>query len=429
MQRYHDWLELSECLGPRSMLFRPLIEAFGSPDRILGARESEIRHVLPDVSDALLDRLLRRHKRERAAKIAAYCERAGVQILAYGDDTYPAALRELPDPPVLLYCRGTLPDFEQYATVGVVGPRLADAYGEAVAYKLSFELSAAGVVIVNGMADGVDGVALAGAIAAGGSVVAVLGCGIDVTYPKHHDKLLAECVECGAVITEYAPGTPPNGYNFPVRNRLISALSRVVLVVQGNERSGALITARYAISQGTPLFAVPGNITSPLSAGSNMLLQMGAQPALASMDVLYPLLPQFHRTLTPSLIKEAEQYAYPVPEMFKRFGLRSAAEKEKREKRRRERAQKSLVQTERSLARASGRGEASNGSPASREAPDLGMLTPEQRKIYDVLPEGAFSVDDVTARGVPVSKAIGTLTIFEVYGLLGALPGGLYEKK
>jgi DNA processing protein len=195
-----------------------------------------------------------------------------------------------------------------------------------MAYKLSFELAAAGAVIVSGMADGLDGIATAAALSAGGQVIAVLGCGIDVTYPRHHTRLLSECAERGAVITEYAPGTPPNGYNFPIRNRLISALSDAVLITQAGENSGALITARYAALQGRPLYAVPGNVTSPLCAGSNRLLQSGAYPVLEARDILSPLLPCYHKALSEKQFTEAAQFSALDTEKLQKLGVRLCAE-------------------------------------------------------------------------------------------------------
>ncbi len=416
MQHEQNWVLLSQILGPRSPLFRPLIEAFGSPEAIFAAKEEQIRVVLPDIGAGTLGALRSQKGAQAAQKICLYCHRNGVRILPFDSAEYPALLRELDEPPVLLYVQGRLPDFGKHASVGIVGPRRADAYGERVAYKLSFELAAAGAVVVSGMAQGIDGIATAAAIAAGGSAIAVLGCGIDIVYPKHHGKLMAECREHGAVITEYAPGTPPNGYNFPVRNRLISALSRSVLVVQAGEHSGALITARYAIMQGRPLYAVPGDITEPRSQGSNRLLQAGAHPALSAGDVLFPLLPRYHATLNEQSMREAEQYSMLDERGARRFGLRlsSVQRMEKQDKKEKKKIAKGPSQ-EKELAR------------EEALAPDLSALTPRQRELYACLPHEPFSVDALAGQGVPVAEAISTLTILEIYGLLVTRPGGMYQ--
>lgn len=418
MKHEENWIALAEILGPRSPLLKPLLEAFGTPEAIFSAGEEALLHACPDLRAGTLRALVAKRTAQNASRIALWCHRNGVRILTLDSQAYPSPLRELDEPPAVLYCRGNLPDFATRAAVGIVGTRKADAYGEHVAYKLSFELSAAGAVIVSGMADGLDGVATAAALSAGGSAIAVLGCGIDVTYPRHHGKLMKECAACGAVLTEYPPGTPPNGYNFPIRNRLISALSDALLVVQAGERSGALITARYAVMQGRVLYAVPGNIDSPLSLGSNRLLQAGARAALSSQDVLDPLLPRYHASLSQETLREAMQYSGPDPRAFSTYGIRSVqkgtqtkeGKKEKRRKRDRVSAPPAAVQ------------EAPESAPTD-------ALTPRQRELYLMLPDTTFAPDFLTERGVPISEAISTLTVLEIYGLLVSRPGGMYEKK
>ena len=158
----------------------------------------------------------------------------------------------------------------------------------------------------------------------------MLGCGIDVCYPRHHKKLMSEVEQCGAVLTEYPPGTPPNGYHFPIRNRLISALSDAVLVVEAPENSGALITARYAILQGRILYTVPGDITNALCAGSNKLLQLGARPALCAEDVLSVLRSRYADALCEDSFREALQYSTLSEKALGAYGVRAAGENVKR---------------------------------------------------------------------------------------------------
>ena len=427
MQHEQNWIALAEILGPRSPLLKPLLAAFQTPEAIFAADEARLREVLPDIGAGMLKSFLGKRTAEAARGIALWCHQNAVRILPIDHAEYPAVLRELDEPPALLYCRGRLPDLAANASIGVVGPRKTDAYGESVTYKISFELAAAGAVIVSGLAEGVDGIATAAALLAGGTPIAVLGCGIDVTYPRHHTRLLAECVEHGAVITEYAPGTPPNGYNFPIRNRLISALSDAVLVTQAGEHSGALITARYAAIQGRPLYAVPGNVTSPLCVGSNRLLQSGAYPVLSARDLLMPLMPRYHATLSEKQFEEAEQVSALDAEKLQRLGLRLSKEsassfakedvptpkrkKEKKEKR----APKKTV--------------AAKEEPRKASAPDLSLLTPRQRELYAMLPQAPFTVDVLTQRGVPTSEAASTLTLMEIYGLVASRPGGMFELK
>ena len=307
--------------------------------------------------------------------------------------------------------------------LGVVGPREPDAYGEELAYKLSFELAAAGTLIVSGMADGIDGIASAAAIAAGGRTVAVLGCGIDVTYPKHHARLAREILASGAIITEYAPGTRPHGYNFPVRNRIISALSGAVLIPEAGDASGALITARYAVLQGKQLFVVPGDVTNPRSAGANQLLSSGATMALCADDILSSFRFLYHDIIDEKAFLESSQHSELTPEIAKRFGLHLSSEKQKRE-----RVPRAAVKRE-------GKPRSEDSAPIrelSEQAmapTDTSMLTPRQREIYALLPDTPFSPDALTARGVPVSEAVSSMTMFEIYKLVVPMPGGMYHKK
>lgn len=426
MQHEQNWIALAEILGPRSPMLKPLLKSFGTPEAIFAAGEEKLREVLPDIGMGTLKAILGKRTAENARGIALWCHQNGVKILPFDHAEYPAVLRELDEPPALLYCRGTLPDFSARASVGVVGPRRTDAYGEYVTYKISFELAAAGVVIVSGLAEGVDGIATAAALLSGGTPIAVLGCGIDVTYPRHHTKLLSECAERGAVITEYAPGTPPNGYNFPIRNRLISALSDAVLVTQAGEHSGALITARYAVIQGRPLYTVPGNVTSPLCAGSNRLLQSGAYPVLEASDLFASLMPRYHATLSDKQLAESVQFSALDAEKLQKLGLRlcaenaapAAQETSKPKKAKKERKAKKEKE-----------GAASSCVAKPAFVPDLSALTPRQRELYVMLPQGPFTADVLTAKGVPISEAASTLTLMEIYGLVASRPGGMFELK
>jgi DNA processing protein len=207
--------------------------------------------------------------------------------LARRDPDYPPLLASIHDPPSQLWVRGQA-DLEllSWPAVAVVGARACSAYGRVVARSLGRDLAAAGAVVVSGMARGVDGEAHRGALDAGGTTVAVLGCGIDRDYPAAHAELARRIGENGLIVSEYEPGVEPAPWRFPARNRIIAGLSRAVVVVEARERSGALITVDFALEQGRDVLVVPGEITSALSAGSNALLRLGAAPALGVDDVL-----------------------------------------------------------------------------------------------------------------------------------------------
>ena len=279
------WIWLAECLGAACRDLEPLVRQFGSAYEIFSAGESAYYHV-PGVSEKTIDKLCRARGLDHAESILEECIRAGIGVLTYDDPAYPAALKRLADPPAVLYYRGRLPDFDRRVSVAVVGTRSMSEYGGRTAYKIAYELASAGVLVVSGMALGIDSVAQAAALAAGGETVAVLGSGVDVIYPSEHRALYDRIIHRGAVISEYPPGTSAKGAHFPVRNRIISGLCQGTLVVEADLRSGALITARTALAQGRDLFAVPGEVGSFHAAGANELLHAGANMVLSAQDVL-----------------------------------------------------------------------------------------------------------------------------------------------
>jgi DNA processing protein len=206
-----------------------------------------------------------------------------------GRDGYPARLAELHDPPSRLFLRGARPDLLHARAVAIVGARSCSSYGAQVARTLARELAAAGIVVVSGLARGIDGEAHRGALEAEGATVAVLGCGIDRDYPAAHASLARRIAESGLIVSEYPPGTEPAPWRFPARNRVIAALALATVVVEARKRSGALITADFALELGRDVFAVPGEVTSSLSAGTNHLLRQGAAPLLSADDVFLAL--------------------------------------------------------------------------------------------------------------------------------------------
>src|SRR5256712_5440134 len=216
--------------------------------------------------------------------------------IALGDERYPELLRAIYDPPAVLYCDGSVEPGDRQA-VAIVGTRQATPYGLRITETLAGELSALGFTILSGFARGIDAAAHRAALAAGGRTIAVLGCGLDVDYPPGHASLHAEIAGSGAVLTEFAPGTPPRATNFPRRNRIISGLALGVVVVEAAEDSGSLITARLALEQGREVFAVPGSIDAPTSRGPHGLLKQGAKLVETVDDIVEELLPQLDRPL------------------------------------------------------------------------------------------------------------------------------------
>lgn len=261
-----------------------LLDAYGSPVEALAARDEALAAV-----DGLTTLHVRKLRAAEAALDAPAMERKladlGVSLLPIGDPAYPPHLREIPGPPSLLFMRGEV-DLAEAPCVAIVGTRKCTPYGRQVARKLAYDLAARGVVIVSGLALGIDGEAHQGALDAGGRTVAVLGCGIDIMYPTQHKDLADSVAASGAILSEFPLGTGPARHTFPSRNRLISGLSLGVVVIDAPLASGALITAGHAADQGRQVFAVPGDITRPESHGGNALIRDGAVLVQSAEDIL-----------------------------------------------------------------------------------------------------------------------------------------------
>jgi DNA processing protein len=280
------WLALTRVVGVGPARFQRLLRHFGSAE---GAWHANARTLIlagldARTADALVN-LRRRHdpatEQERLAAL-------GASALTIEDPEYPAPLRNLPDPPPVLFVRGELSVADEWA-VAIVGTRRATPYGRQVAEYLASALAEAGVSVVSGLARGVDGCAHRAALAAGGRTIAVLAHGLDTVYPPEHARLAQEIASSGALVTEFAPGTRPDAPNFPRRNRILAGLSQATVVVEAGHTSGALITADHALEQGRDVFAVPGNIFSPASQGSNRLIKEGARPVTNPRDLLEEL--------------------------------------------------------------------------------------------------------------------------------------------
>ena len=278
------WIWLSLVCIPGSKAFGDLMKRFSDAYEVYDATDRQIRSAInPNISDcsALYDKDL-----EKAEKIYNFCKEKGVGIVTYGDDNYPKLLKRIDNPPVLLYYRGTIPDWQDQFRCAVVGTRRLTSYGRKIAYNLAYDLSKVGAYVVSGMAKGIDSVAHAAALKAGGITVAVLGSGIDVCYPSEHLTLAREIVKKGCIFTEYPPGTPPAKRNFPVRNRLISGLCDATLVVEADINSGAMITAHKAIEQKRQLLAVPSPVDLSDNSGTNYLIKNGARICSSIVDII-----------------------------------------------------------------------------------------------------------------------------------------------
>jgi DNA processing protein len=294
-----DWvaLNMTPGIGPRAAA--KLLERFGSAEAVYRATRAELEkcRLLPEAVDSIIARDMH----ERAENELENVRKIGGDILVLDDGVYPSFLREIYDPPIALYVKGAWAECLDQPCVAIVGSRKSSTYGQNAAVMLARDLAQRGVTIVSGFARGIDAAAHRGAIEAGGRTIAVLGTGIDETYPRDHKQLGEEILERGgAMVSQFPLRTPPVSENFPYRNRIISGLSLGVVVVEAAENSGSLITARLAIEQNREVFAVPGNITSRNSFGTNYLIKgAGAKLVQQWQDIAAELPPQIAARLLP----------------------------------------------------------------------------------------------------------------------------------
>jgi len=291
------WIGLKSITGIGNVTFRRLLERFDTPETVL-AQSTEslasVKGVTAAVCHAIKNNLWQLFAEEEFARL----KKSNARLVTFTDKEYPKSLFEIPDPPPFLYVRGLLGQFAR--TIAIVGSRRATSYGIMCAKKLSEALATSGFTIISGGARGIDSAAHNGALVGGGETIAVLGCGIDKTYPPENSKLFEEITKNGALISECPFGTMPLAENFPRRNRIISGLYRGVLVIEAAEKSGSLITAQYALEHGRDVFAVPGSIVSSASRGCNRLIKQGAK----LVDCVDDIMEEFHVVATPNNVNK-----------------------------------------------------------------------------------------------------------------------------
>ncbi len=382
------WVWLSECegLSLRSKLL--LLEYFASPEEVYSA-DAEEYLLVEGLGKAQAEKLADKSM-ARVDAIMGACREKGVRIVTMQDAEYPARLRNIFDPPCLLYVRGELPAFDEEVALAMVGTRSATPYGIEAAEKLAFEIASQGALIVSGGADGIDSAAHRGALRAGGTTVAVLGGGVDVPYPAKNEYLFHDVAARGALISEYPPGTRPIGGHFPVRNRILSGLCLGTIVVEAPEKSGALITAELALDQGRDLFAVPGPIDAEMSRGCNRLLSENAFVAMDSESVL-----REYRAMYPHKLR-----AKPV-QAPKTLG--------------RERPEQREAQPEKEALPVLDLRNGPNG------------LTDDQLVLVRALKDGPRQVDElIELTDIPTRRVLSALTVLEIDGYVAQSSGKVF---
>lgn len=375
---------------PSSTVPKRLYEAFGSFQAIYDAQRGDYLEkgfTVTEVSPVL------GKSRIYAAQICEYCAEKGIEIIPYDDGRYPIGLYDLPDSPVVLFCKGEMPDFRKYMSVAMVGTRKMSKAGALSAHRLSFEVSRFGAVVVSGLAKGIDAVCHRGAIDAGGKTVAVLGCGVDVIYPPENTSLYKDIIKNGALVSEYLPGTEPMAGNFPYRNRLISAMSRAVVVVEAPHGSGAEITANYATEQRRVLRTVPSAVFNPSAGWSNELLKKGIRPVFDGYDILEEFEPMFPETLR---AKTTMPDGYFVPQSLLEYddGYSSTFE--------------NIQSTPFIVSKAEG-------------------LSGDKREIYERLLKSPAAADVFVTDVRTLGDVLLIMAELEIEGYITAGPGGLYE--
>lgn len=290
---HYSWFALRAVPGIGNILYKRLLERFGSPEKVFAASPEALSSI-QGISHAMAVSIRSQASSTFADRESDRLCRSSARLVTFTSDSYPPLLRELPDPPPYLYHYGTLEP--QELCIAVVGSRRSSTYGRMVTERISAELAENGVTVVSGLARGIDTAAHRGALDGSGRTIAVLGSGIDQVYPPENRDLARRIAEHGAVITEFPFGMEPLAENFPRRNRIVSGLAKGVLVVEASENSGSLITARLALDQGRDVFAVPGNINSAVSRGSNLLIREGAKLVMGVEDILEEL--PLRRTLS-----------------------------------------------------------------------------------------------------------------------------------
>ncbi|HZJ57243.1 MAG TPA: DNA-processing protein DprA [Clostridia bacterium] len=282
------WIWLSQIPGVGAKRFHFLVEHFSGAHGVWAAPKGELLKLIPHLGPSVVNEIANQRQNRILDKIYESSNSSDYRIVTLLDGEYPGLLKEIFDPPPILYCKG-LPIDDNNPALAIVGSRRSTGYGRQMSERFGFQLAEAGVTVVSGLARGIDAMSHYGALKAGGKTIGVLGCGIDRVYPPENRKLFQTMEEKGTIITEYPPGTSPLPGNFPARNRVISGMADGVLVIEAGLRSGALITVDFALEQGRDVYALPGNINVPQTVGTNKILKEGAKLITDIRDILEDL--------------------------------------------------------------------------------------------------------------------------------------------
>jgi len=399
------WVWLATLRGVKNQMKLALLEHFEQPDKIYFSDRGEYALVEGLGREAVA--ALEDKSTEEADRILGDCERLGLRLLTFRDGEYPDRLRNIYNPPILLYVQGRLPVFDEEAAIAIVGSRRASPYALAAGEQLAYQLTRMGAVIVSGLAAGGDASAHRGALRAGGVTVGVIGNGHDVVYPLENRRLYEDLAVRGAIISEYPPGTEPSKFHFPERNRLISGLCLATVVTEAPARSGTLITASLALEQGRDLFAIPGHMNDARCLGSNRLLRDGAGLVTEPWDILSGYAYRFPgKIIPPSGSAKARQDGPGVE--ARRFGV--SPEEGDKAPPAKGRASKKAETPEKKM------------KPPRRPVLDLRGrhgLTEDQLAVVRQLAGGTAQVDEIiSGTELPAQRVLSALTLLEINGIV-----------
>ena len=415
------WIWLAHRPGVSDRMKAELLRHFSDPEDIYFADGEAFSHIDGLTKENLES--LRDKDLSPAEKILSDVMKYKLHILTYRDVAYPNRLKAIADPPLVLYYKGSLPDFDNNPVIGVVGTRKCTPYGLSAAKKFGHEIASCGGILVSGLAEGIDAMAMKSALSAGGCPVGILGCGAEQVYPKKNHWLFADTERYGCILSEFPPETPAYGWNFPKRNRIISGLSCGVLVVEAPKGSGSLHTARHALEQGRDVFVVPGNLDQPTFEGSIQLLRDGATLVSSGWDILseyealYP--GKIRRDTKPS---RQRVYADELPQQTEETGKKPLKVAQKASVPRSE-----PIKNEKSYKKDVDKLSTGNYSDVNK---DLSALSPEQQAIVKALSGGERLVDQIIAEtGLSAGRVSTALTMLVIKGYVAKLPGNRFHLK
>lgn len=392
------WIWLAELKLPYR-LKAMLLEQSGSPEALY----EEDPMCLPSLEGLDLEKrkLLREKDLTAAGQILSDCDELGIWVLPLSDGAYPFRLKNIPDPPFVLYGKGELPHMDDRAVISIVGTRKPSPYGLDVSRRLGYQIGCCGGIVVSGMALGIDASAMEGALLSGTEVIGVLGCGPDVVYPRRNRQIYSSVCTQGCILSEYPPKTQPTTWAFPQRNRIIAGLSCGVVLVESPEHSGSLITAERGRDQGRDIFAVPGNIDMPGFVGSNRILREGAIPVACGWDVIGE-----YESIYPDTVVCRPQAQPPAPAPVENTAAFNHVKESSKTA-----ASKIII-------------DKSEPSPYIDRADRLPKLSDQEQAVVDILRSGPCLVEELVVKsGIPAGKLMGTLTMLEIKKVMKRLPG------